>query len=327
MGASVIGRECERQAWYGFRWVTGGEAFDGRMKRLFNRGHREEPVMLDELRGIGCEVYDIDPSTGRQFSFKAHGGHFGASMDGVARGVPEAPKAWHVLEFKTAGSKAWTALAKNGVEKEKPEHFAQMQVYMHLAQMPRALYLAVNKDTDELYSERVRADAAVQAALMAKAERVIFAAEPGPGISTDAAFYKCKFCPASAICHGASLPAVNCRTCLHSTPERDGDGRWSCALAGEGESIPAEFQARGCSSHRYIPALLAKWGSAQDASAPDNWVEYKAPDGLVFRNGASAPGSYTSSELKAATPALLRSADFLKIRDGHGGVIVERDAA
>lgn len=64
LGASQIGRECERQLWYGFRWATMGEAFDGRMLRLFNRGHREEAVFVEELRGIGCDVRDVDPSTG-----------------------------------------------------------------------------------------------------------------------------------------------------------------------------------------------------------------------------------------------------------------------
>ena len=34
-----------------------------------------------------------------------------------------------------------------------------MQIYMSLTGMTRAMYLAVNKDTDELYSERVNADA------------------------------------------------------------------------------------------------------------------------------------------------------------------------
>lgn len=321
LGASAIGRECSRELWYGFRWALAGEpVFDGRMRRLFNRGHREEPVMVEELRGIGYEVYDLDPATGKQFAFKAVAGHFGASLDGVARGVLEAPKAWHVLEFKTAGSKAFADLTKRGVQQAKPEHHAQMQVYMRLASLERALYLAVNKDTDELHSERLRLDAAAADALLAKAGRVIFAPEPLPRLSDDPAFWKCKFCAAARICHSTALPSVNCRTCLHSTPERDGVGRWSCALAPAGESIPESFAQHGCAEHRYIPALLSRWGAAVDAA--EGWVEYRAADGLVFRNGASGPGSYTSAELHAATPALLRSSEFMAIRDQTGGVIV-----
>jgi hypothetical protein len=55
LGASLIGRECLRELWYVFRWVKHVE-HDGRMQRLFKRGHFEEPRFASYLRGIGCEV-------------------------------------------------------------------------------------------------------------------------------------------------------------------------------------------------------------------------------------------------------------------------------
>src|SRR5690606_33276258 len=152
--------------------------------------------------GIGCQVHDVDPSTGQQFRFKAVGGHFGGGIDGVALGVPEAPKTWHLVEFKTHNERSFTALLKEGVAKAKPEHEAQMQVYMHLASLTRAIYLAVNKNDDSLHAERIRYDKAAAERLLGKAERIIFAPEPLPGISADPAFYKCKFCPAAPVCHG-----------------------------------------------------------------------------------------------------------------------------
>ena len=39
-----------------------------------------------------------------------------------------------------------------------------MQSYMHLAGLERAFYLAVNKNTDELYQERIRYDAEADSA-------------------------------------------------------------------------------------------------------------------------------------------------------------------
>lgn len=56
LGASLIGRECSRYLWYVFRWVY-HKQFDGRMYRLFNRGHREEDRFCEWLRGIGCIVH------------------------------------------------------------------------------------------------------------------------------------------------------------------------------------------------------------------------------------------------------------------------------
>lgn len=319
LGASILGQECERRLWYSFRWCA-AEKFDGRMLRLFNRGHREEALFVEELRGIGCKVQDVDPSTGEQFEFTGCGGHLVAKIDGVALGVPEAPKTWHNLSFKTVNAKGFAALEKNDVAKEKPEHVAQNQIEMHLSQLTRTLYLSACKDDDSLHVERIRYDGAEGARLEAKAERVIFAQEPPTGISADPAFYKCKFCPASKVCHTAQLPPASCRTCLHATPERDGDGRWSCAKWGA--DIPADAQAKGCAKHRFIPVLLKRWGEVTDASAEENWVEYRAPDGYVFRNGAPGPDSFASSELAAATPAALRDGFVTTMRAEFGAKII-----
>jgi hypothetical protein len=104
-------------------------------------------------------VLDLDPETGRQWQVVAHGGHFGGSLDAVAIGLKEAPKTWHVVEFKTHSAKSFRELVAKGVALAKPQHWAQMQIYMHLTGITRALYVAVCKDTDDLHIERVRADA------------------------------------------------------------------------------------------------------------------------------------------------------------------------
>ncbi|HEV2608501.1 MAG TPA: hypothetical protein VGT79_11030, partial [Xanthomonadaceae bacterium] len=237
----------------------------------------------------------------------------------------------HVAEFKTHNAKSFALLQKDGVAKAKPEHYAQMTIYMKWSQLDRALYLAVNKDTDELYAERIHYDEAEAERLEAKAERVIFAPEPPQGISNDPAFYKCKFCPASAVCHTTSLPAVSCRTCLHATPEKDGDGRWSCAKGFVQEhedqlppTIPLDVQRVGCPHHLYIPKLLSKWGEATDADGPgDSWVEYTAADGFVFRNGPRGVASFESTELAVASPAQIRDEELNKVRLAFAGRFIE----
>lgn len=322
LGASQIGRECERELWYGFRWCGTGAKFDGRMLRLFNRGHREEAVFTDELRGIGCKVFDLDPNTGEQFTFTAVGGHFVAKIDGAAQGVPEAPKTWHGLSYKTINAKGHATLVAKGVAAAKPENWAQSQVEMKLAEFTRTLYLSACKDNDELYAERIRYDAEAADRLLARAERIIYAPEPLARLSDDAAFWKCKGCSFRAACHGAAVPAPSCRTCLHATPEPDGDGRWSCAR-GHGDTLSLDAQAKGCDDHRFIPALLRAWGEVTDASESENWVEYKAADGLVFRNGAWGPASFSSAELHFARPDLIRNAEFMAIRSRYQGRIGE----
>lgn len=303
LGASVIGHPCQRYLWLLFRWAA-REAFDGRMLRLFNTGQRAEARFVDELRAIGCEVHDVD-EFGRQFRVNAHGGHFGGSMDGAALGIPEAPAAWHVVEFKTHNNKSFAGLVEKGVEDAKPQHYAQMQAYMGLTGMDRALYLAENKDTSALYSERVRAEPVMFAKLMERARQVITDAEPPARIHNDPAWWQCKLCAFNGLCHGQQVPEVNCRTCAHSTPALAGDtGRWVCEH--QQRDVDDATQRTGCAAHRFIPILLERLGSqvgTADEGDGNAAVHYQRADGRSFTNGA-AP-ALSSREIATLDPALL----------------------
>lgn len=305
LGASIIGKECSRALWYDFRWAS-KEKFGGQMLRLFQTGHLAEPRFVADLRSIGIEVYDVDPATGKQFGFSDVGGHMKGHMDGCARHIPDGGAKWHVVEFKTHSAKSFTELRKKGVKEAKPQHYAQMQWYMGKSGMNRALYLAVNKDTDELYSVRIEFDLTYFEQIQAKAERIIFAAEPPPKLSDDPKYYLCGFCSHNTVCHGHRVPAVSCRTCVHSTPEPHGDGRWSCAKHPDKNisSIPVELQRVGCPMHLPLPFLLTY---AVPVDAGETWVRYRRKDnGLEFLVGshvdvvdAQVP-AYTSEEISAA---------------------------
>jgi hypothetical protein len=293
LGASLIGRACERQLWLTFRWAD-SKKFSGRMLRLFETGQLAEARFVANLRRIGIEVHDVQPD-GSQWRVSALGGHFAGSMDGAGVGFPEAPKAWHVLEFKTHNEKSFTDLVKKGVADAKPEHFAQMQTYMGLTGMERAFYMAVNKNNDELYSERVEFDSVEFAKIMARAERVIKANEPPLKISNDPSWFVCKMCDFHSHCHGEVAPAVNCRTCAHSTPVLDGDAKWTCSIANTTPiQIPIAVQRTGCASHRYIPMLLERFATQKDYVNGD--VYYDSESG-PFANGDQA-GSLTSQEIR-----------------------------
>ncbi|MGL5362410.1 MAG: hypothetical protein ACRDBH_05985, partial [Bosea sp. (in: a-proteobacteria)] len=294
LGASVLGRECERALWYSFRWAH-REAHSGQKLRLFARGHREEQWFAADLRAVGVTLHTIGPD-GKQFNHLTVGGHVGGSMDGAGIGFAEAPKSWHVVEFKTHGDKSYRALESNGVKASKPEHWAQVQLYMHWTGMDRAFYLAVNKNTDELYSERIELDRPAAQALEKKGERIVTASEPLTRINESPEFFVCKMCPASQLCHSSKNIQVNCRTCLHATPELDGDARWSCAL--HKRDLSQADQLKGCDGHRLIPALLS-WATPIDGDAEANWVKYKTQAGTEFCNGGD--GGYSSVELAAGS--------------------------
>ena len=323
LGASLIGHSCERHLWLTFRWAL-AHRWDGRMLRLFKIGQRAELRFVEELRAAGIEVVDVD-ALGRQWrvSSEVCGHHFGGSMDGAARGLPEAPKSWHVAEFKTHNDKSFRDLLSKGVQAAKPQHWAQMQVYMGLTGMDRALYYAENKNDAALYTERVHFDKAAFEQIEARALRVITAPEPPARIGS-ADWYECKSCHHAAICHGTTAPEANCRTCAHSTPELDGNARWSCAH--HACDIAEETQRAGCADHRVIPILLDRIGTMVDAS-PEA-VTYRMEDGREFVNGDPArnPAHLSSAEIhacqdKASLPVLMADAFVMDMRANFGGRI------
>jgi hypothetical protein len=276
LGASGIGAECSRAIWYSWRWATRA-SHSGRLLRLFETGHQAESRFIHDLRRIGVTVMAVDPETGQQFNLRDASGHFGGSMDGVAIGIAEAPKAWHVCEFKTHSEKSFNSLKKDGVEKSKPQHFAQVQVYMHLAGIERALYLAVNKNTDELYQERIHYDAECALRLVAKAARIIARSDPPARISSDPEHFECRFCDHAAVCHGNAIPERHCRSCLHSTPVDNGE--WKCER--HMDIIPPDNQRTGCVAHLFIPALV----HGEQVDAGEDWVNYQLIDGSEWRDG------------------------------------------
>lgn len=280
LGMSTMGNECDRALWMAFRWAHDPENLDGRKLRLFETGHREEARMLDDLEMAGIELDRVNPETGRQWALWALDGHFRGHMDGQGQGFPEAPKTRHVLEFKTHNEKSFKALTKDGVQKSKPGHYAQMQLYMHYSGLTRAFYMAVNKNTDEIHTERVEYDAATALRMEARARAIIDSAEPPAKLHEDPTAkmaWVCSYCPAFQQCHGAQFAPRNCRTCLHATPVENG---WRCELHGE---LDEDAQRSGCAQHLYIPGLVP--GEQIDADPENGTVTYKLKDETEWKDG------------------------------------------
>lgn len=255
LGASIIGRECARQVWYSFRWAKTIK-HAGRLLRLFNRGHREEERFVAWLRDAGIQIETHDPATGEQWRIFALNGHFGGSLDGLAWNVPGVEQyglAWDekiLTEFKTHGDKSFKKLVSEGVKKSKPEHYAQMQTYMKFRGLRLALYLAINKNDDEIYAEFVPFDAMVADMMIGKASHIIPLNNPPPRITEDPSWFSCRFCDFKAECHQRKELAVNCRTCIFSVPTDNGE--WRCS--NWNAVIPLDVQKVGCNSYKQIGA-------------------------------------------------------------------------
>jgi hypothetical protein len=279
---SDLGSECERCLWLKLHWAAPKEKFDGRMLRLFETGHIQEERLIADLRRAGIEVYEVDPDTGKQFLARAIAGHVRGKLDGIATaGVPEAPTKHHVVECKSHNEKSFNGLKKKRLKEGKFDHWVQCQVYMHIRGIDRALYVAVNKNTDELYVERVEYDPEWCTRLFAKLERLIGLSEPParPVEKRDA--FLCKFCRAAPVCWGEAFARLNCRTCLHASPTMDGDAAWSCARWAK--PLGMEEQREACPSHLYVPALVP--GEMGDVDEERETISYTLRDGRVWVDG------------------------------------------
>lgn len=246
LGASMIGRQCARDIWFGFRWVRKGN-HSGRMLRLFNRGHLEEARFIALLLSIGVQVYQQDAS-GNQFRISDHGGHFGGSGDGVAVGIPDLPANTPcLLEFKTHNDKSFKELCNKGVRVKKPEHYSQMQVYMRKMGLGVALYGAVNKNDDDLYFELVHLDPVHGEQMLERARKIIMLRTAPARINESPSWHACKMCDHKNICHSNEAVNRTCRSCHHAIPQVEGAGGWVCGQTGE--VLSKQQQLAACPSY------------------------------------------------------------------------------
>ena len=286
MGVSQLGHPCDRFLWLNFRWVV-VEKFNGRILKLFARGHREEDFVVADLRRIGVHVQ----STGASQSKVSFGSHVSGSADGIVTGLPNGYSKKAVLECKTHSQKSFDDLVKNGLEKSKPMHWVQCMVYAHGMGLDRILYYAVNKNDDSVYTEWIHLDKALATKYVERGQRIALDDRMPPPLSTDESWYQCRFCPAHGFCHKQELPQkFSCRTCAHSTPKEDDS--WRCEKH-NADGIPVEFQRNGCDSGTIHPDIVPwKYRTERD------YVVWDTPWGEIAQGEPDA-NIYSASEVLA----------------------------
>jgi hypothetical protein len=243
LGMSQIGHSCSRYLWYSFRWCY-SEQHSARLLRLFNRGHREELAIIETLSKIGIICY------GDQTEVVMAHGHSKGHCDGMCIRVPEAPKTEHLTEYKTMSDKYFKEVCKLGVKASKPIYFAQCQIYMKKLKLTRALFVAVNKNDDSMYIERIPYEPEIGKMLERRAEDIILSEKPMKK-EFDSTWYECKWCGARDICHFNKVPDKNCRTCEYCDiiPE----GKWECSK--HELELSVGQQRIGCNKYQLLDSL------------------------------------------------------------------------
>ncbi len=249
LGAGSLGDTCSRKLWYKFRWVD-SKQFPPRVLRLFDRGHREEEVFEQLLQAAGVEFYSRDPATNEQYVITFPGNkHIKGYADGVGRNLPDLePGDQFIGEWKTHNNRSFKDLVKHGVEKSKPVHYTQMQLYMHQLDIPWALYGAVNKNDDHLYFEIIPYEEEAATYYLRRGNYIVDSRTPPARISENPGWYECKFCDFHSICHKGRPYLETCRSCQHVHPQVDGE--WWCGL--HDKELNLLEQRTGCGDHVVI---------------------------------------------------------------------------
>lgn len=231
-GFSGLGGECLRQLWYDWHWAS-NKQHKAKILRKFGRGHLDEKRFKKLMRLAGFVVSDVDPRTGKQFSFNAKGcGFLAGSIDGVISGLPELDEGeWALWEFKSMGNSTFNTLKKQGLEKANTKYWSQCHLYMYHAELVNCCFMAVHCDTQEIYVEMFEVDAALAKLELDKGKRILeLWHEPVPRIAENESFYLCKnLCDHRDVCHRDVPLAKNCRTCRHMTPDFQGEPSWLCS--------------------------------------------------------------------------------------------------
>jgi len=246
IGASSIGDPCLRSIWLSWR-AYDDKKFEGRMLRLFATGHMQEERIQDDLKNAGFKVW-THQEDGNQFTYTDETGHFVCKLDGVIKGVIGAEKTAHDLEIKTHSLKSFQSVVSKGVEKSKPVHFWQMQAGILFSKLSRALYVALCKNDESYYIERIYPDIVIQKEIKTRIIKLVEARTPPVGISDDAGAFDCKWCDMKEVCVGKK-PIKTCRSCDHVQVVKQ-NGEWICGL--HGHLLSNEEQKVACKDYEVI---------------------------------------------------------------------------
>lgn len=192
MGLSGIGEECDRKLWYSFHQPV--KILDPRVNRIFDTGNAFEALVIKWLKEAGFEVLtDENGQYGGEDEMLAW------HIDGVIRGLPESDK-WHLLEIKSAKNDSFKKFVKDGLKKTNINYYVQCLTYMEKESLERALFIVVNKDTQELYTERIKSNKMEALFYINRAKEIARMESEPERKYKSSSFYLCKFCPHSDKC-------------------------------------------------------------------------------------------------------------------------------
>jgi hypothetical protein len=209
LGASSLGDRCERKLYYRLNGAP-SEPRKASLIYAAEDGHTSEATVAGRLRLVpGLELWTVD-EVGKQFGFTDFGGKFAGHIDGVIKGLIQAPSTPHIWENKAANEKKFaefrSAIQKYG-EKQALMNgnyawYVQAQCYMGYFDMTRHYLTVCTPGARDILSCRTEFVPAFFQAMRQRAERILSYREPPARLIDDPSYFYCKWCEFREHCHG-----------------------------------------------------------------------------------------------------------------------------
>ena len=235
IGASGVGNPCDANLAFSLRGFPNTEppAF---LKRIFAMGHMIEEVVVADLKKVkGAVVIENDPETGEQWSYQELGGHISSHTDGMI----ELDGKTYILEIKSMNNTSFQKFLNKGVKISHHSYYCQLMMYMALADMEEAFFIAYNKDKSRYHAEIVEFDQLEWSYLKHRIVTVLNG--DAAKISVDITDWRCRGCFKRDVCWSDMAVPVEASSCQFSKPVKD--GTWLCDNCGgtEGCNDPEKY--------------------------------------------------------------------------------------
>lgn len=184
LGFSEIGN-CQRYLWIKYHYPQLKEPMSEKQAIIFENGHWVERKLIQQMRDAGRII------TGQQKEASYFDGQFKGHIEGFFENHPEYGKV--PFEIKGPNQSNFKELVKKGVKEKFYNYYVQAQINMYAHGFDKLVFIAENKDNQDLHEEVIFLDSKCIQETMEKAERILFGTIP-KGISSRLDWFMCVNC-------------------------------------------------------------------------------------------------------------------------------------
>lgn len=232
IGASGIGSSCDAYLTLSLRGFP-SDTPTPQLLRIFGDGNRVETLVVGALNASGHRVEEVDPSTGKQWSYSSHGGHHAANLDGYITLLGSDERM--TLEIKSMNRKMFESFQKKGVKLSHPHYYDQVVDGLLLAQMSgvevdKCFLIAYCKDNSQFHAEVVEFDQNKADEILNRVDALV----AGKAIQRAGAYageFQCAGCDKRTSCWNPNVLERSCWHCEFADAMTDSDGKhWYCTI-------------------------------------------------------------------------------------------------